>query len=147
MRRLARNYAGRSARRQDPEFYKGRAHVYEAQKMWSEAVADWDKVLQLLGAKATDRLARREARKKKVTAITKWGGPREKQLLAEWETKFAGGDIESGYYLVEYSQAGKATKKALRSPRSRTPQRVPTTTTSRSHLVKTYRSRSASTIR
>ncbi|HWU87667.1 MAG TPA: tetratricopeptide repeat protein, partial [Kofleriaceae bacterium] len=42
----------------NPEIYKGRAHVYETQKMWAEAVADWDKVLSLLGTKTTDRLAR-----------------------------------------------------------------------------------------
>lgn len=96
----------------NPDFYKGRAHVYETQKMWAEAIADWDKVLTLLGTKATDRLARREARKKKVTAITKWGGPKERQLVSEWETKFGSGDVESGYYLVEYyAKPGKATKK------------------------------------
>jgi cellulose synthase operon protein C len=96
----------------NPDFYKGRAHVYETQKMWAEAIADWDRVLALLGTKATDRLARREARKKKVTAIAKWGGPKERQYLNEWETRFAGGDVEAGYYLVEYyGRAGKATKK------------------------------------
>jgi tetratricopeptide (TPR) repeat protein len=96
----------------NPEFYRGRAHVYETQKMWSEAIADWDRVLALLGTKATDRLARREARKKKVTAITKWGGSKERQYLSEWETRFAGGDVEAGYYLVEYyARPGKATKK------------------------------------
>ena len=96
----------------NPELYKGRAHVHETQKHWAEAIADWDKVLSLLGAKATDRLARRDVRKKKVAAILKSGGAMERQYAAEWETKFAGGDVEAGYYLVEYySKPGKATKK------------------------------------
>jgi tetratricopeptide (TPR) repeat protein len=96
----------------NPELYKGRAHVYETQKRWAEAVADWDKVLALLGTKATDRLARRDVRKKKVAAILKSGGSLERQYVGEWEAKFAGGDVEAGYYLVEYyGKPGKATRK------------------------------------
>src|SRR5690606_37200965 len=96
----------------NPEYYKGRAQVYEAQKSWMAAIADWDRVLALLGTKPSDRIARRDARKKKVAAITKVGGARERQYVGEWETKFAGGDVEAGYYLVEYyGKPGKAAKK------------------------------------
>jgi tetratricopeptide (TPR) repeat protein/HEAT repeat protein len=124
----------------NPEFYKGRAHVYESQKLWAEAVGDWDKVLSLLGTRATDRLARREARKKKVTAITKWGGQREKQFLGEWEAKFGGGDIESGYYLVEYYvKPGKAKKGEPITTLEKLNKRVPDDSDIVLDLVKMYR--------
>jgi cellulose synthase operon protein C len=124
----------------NPDLYKGRALVYESQKMWAEAVADWDKVLSLLGTKTTDRLARREARKKKVTAITKWGGPKEKQLVSEWETRFAGGDLEAGYYLVEYfGKPGKAKKGEPVGTLEKLNKRVPDDADIVLDLVKLYR--------
>ncbi|HWO21305.1 MAG TPA: tetratricopeptide repeat protein [Kofleriaceae bacterium] len=124
----------------NPEHYKGRAHVYESQKMWAEAVADWDRVLSLLGTKVTDRLARREARKKKVTAITKWGGLKEKQLVSEWETKFASGDLEAGYYLVEYfGKPGKAKKGEPVTTLEKLSKRVPDDAEIVLDLVKLYR--------
>lgn len=88
----------------NPDFYKGRAAVYEAEKNWSDAVADWEKVLALLSNKPADRAARRDARRKMVTAITKWGA-KEGQYKRKWVDGFGNGtgaDPESGYYLVEY---------------------------------------------
>src|SRR5262249_18385807 len=42
----------------NPEFHKGLAAVYESQKNFDAAIAEWDKVLGLIGNKVTDRLAR-----------------------------------------------------------------------------------------
>nr|MDQ3369696.1 HEAT repeat domain-containing protein [Myxococcota bacterium] len=92
----------------NPDLYKGRARVYETKKSWPEAAADWEKVLALLGSKPTDRLARREARRNYVTVITRWGA-KETAKRTEWESKFAAGDVEAGYFLVEYY--GKRPKK------------------------------------
>ena len=58
-------------------------------------------MLSLLGTKASDRLARREARRSYVAALTRWG-QKETAKKTEWEQKFGTGDIEAGYFLVEY---------------------------------------------
>ena len=85
-----------------PEFYKGRAGVHEGRKEWAAAVQSWEKVLSLIGTKPSDRLARREARRRMVSLITRWGA-KEKQYLAQWEQGFAKNlDVEAGYFLVEY---------------------------------------------
>src|SRR6185436_5293353 len=49
----------------NPDFYKGRAMLFEQVKpiQVDKAIADWEKVLALLGNKASDRLARRDARR------------------------------------------------------------------------------------
>jgi len=94
----------------NPEFYKGRARVYETKKNYPEAAADWEKVLALLGTKPSDRLARREARRNYVNVITRWGA-KESAKKAEWETRFAQGDVEAGYFLVEYYQKQGRQKK------------------------------------
>jgi tetratricopeptide (TPR) repeat protein len=86
----------------NPELYKARATFLEAQKQYSDALADWEKLLELVGTKVTDRLTRRDARRHYVTVVTKIGGAREMAKKAEWETKARGGDIESGYLLVDY---------------------------------------------
>ncbi|MBS1121062.1 MAG: Tetratricopeptide 2 repeat protein [Deltaproteobacteria bacterium] len=84
------------------EFHKGRAAVYESQKNFQDAVNDWEKVLALLGNKSTDRSARRDARRRYVSIITRWGA-KEQQYKKKWTDGFAAGsDIESGYLLVEY---------------------------------------------
>ena len=85
----------------NPEYYKGRAGVHEGKKRYAEAVADWKKVLALVGTKNTDRLARRDARRHLVAIITRWGA-QETQYRTDWEAKFRAGDNEAGYYLVEY---------------------------------------------
>ncbi len=85
----------------NPEFYRGRAAVYESQKRFVDAVSDWERVLALLGTKPTDRLARRDARARLVKAITK-GGVREGQFRDRWEAAFKANDLEAGYYLVAF---------------------------------------------
>lgn len=85
----------------NPEYYKGRAGVYEADRKYRDAIEDWKKVLALTGSKATDRLARKDARRHMVALIVRWGTP-EAQYRTDWQTKFRSGDIEAGYFLVEY---------------------------------------------
>src|SRR5262249_24391695 len=55
------------------DIYKGRAQVYEGTKAYSDALADWEKVLSLLPHKPGDRVARRDARRRIVSIITRWG--------------------------------------------------------------------------
>ena len=121
----------------NPEFYKGRARVYESKKNYQDALADWEKVLALLGNKPSDRLARREARRSYVAALTRWG-QKETAKRTEWEQKFASGDLEAGYFLIEYygkrSKKGEpiATLEALRK-------KVPDDYELLTELVKQYR--------
>lgn len=86
----------------NPELYKARAAFLEAQKQYSDALADWDKVLELIGTKVTDRLARRDARRHYVAVITKIGGGKENAKKTEWDAKFKSGEVEAGYLLVDY---------------------------------------------
>jgi tetratricopeptide (TPR) repeat protein len=90
----------------NPDFYKGRASVYEGQKgpNFQDAVNDWEKVLSLLGNKTTDRLARRDARRHLVSIVTRWGA-KDAQYKKKWIDGFnngTGADVEAGYFLVEY---------------------------------------------
>ena len=84
------------------EFYKGRAAVYESTKLFQPALDDWNKVLQLIGQKPSDRLARRDARRHVVQLLLRSGN--DKPKYSEWATRFAAKppDPESGYFLVEY---------------------------------------------
>lgn len=123
----------------NPEYYKGRAHVFETQRQWAEALADWDRALALL-TKPSDRSARRDVRKKKVTAITKWGGIKERQYVAEWDAKFAAGDLEAGYYLVDfYAKPGKAKKGEPLATLEKLHRRIPEDQEIVLDLVKVYR--------
>ncbi len=85
----------------NPEFFKGRAGLHETDKRYPAAVADWEKVLSLVGTKPSDRLARRDARRHIVQLVTRWGA-QEAIYRKRWETGFKAGDAESGYFLVEY---------------------------------------------
>ncbi len=85
----------------NPEFFKGRATLHEGQKRYQDAVGDWERVLSLLGTKPTDRSARRDARRHLVQLITRWG-QKEQIYRRGWETKFKTGDLEAGYFLIEY---------------------------------------------
>jgi tetratricopeptide (TPR) repeat protein len=121
----------------NPDFYKGRARVYESKKNYAEALADWEKVLSLLGTKPSDRLARREARRSYVATLTRWG-QKESAKKTEWEEKFKKGDVEAGYFLVEYY--GKRPKKGepiitLEALRKKVPDDFELLT----ELVKSYR--------
>jgi tetratricopeptide (TPR) repeat protein len=97
----------------NPDFYKGRAHIFESKKNYADAVTDWEMVLKLLSHKPTDRLARRDARKRLVGIITRWGA-KDQQYKKRWLDTFANGAgtspdaVEAGYFLVEYySKIGK----------------------------------------
>ncbi|HEY4180620.1 MAG TPA: HEAT repeat domain-containing protein [Kofleriaceae bacterium] len=89
------------------ELYKGRAGVFDLMKKWDLAIKDWEKVLELTGSKPTDRLARTDARKHIVQLITRTPGVIQARR-GDWEKKFAGGDVEAGYFLVELYKSGKA---------------------------------------
>ncbi|HTR52532.1 MAG TPA: tetratricopeptide repeat protein [Kofleriaceae bacterium] len=86
----------------NPEFYKGRAIVEEGKKDLPAAKQDWEKVLALLGTKPTDRLARREARKRYVSVLVH--ANKDVEMSGQWRMKFAATppDPEAGYLLVEY---------------------------------------------
>ena len=74
----------------NPDFYKGRAGLYESMKgpgNYALALADWEKVLGLLGTKPTDRLARRDARRHIVTVVLKT--PQSQDRRNRWKTEFA----------------------------------------------------------
>jgi tetratricopeptide (TPR) repeat protein len=86
----------------NPELRKARAAFLETQKLYSEALADWERVLDLVGTKVTDRIARRDARRHYVTVVTKIGGARENAKKTEWDIKARSGDLEAGYLLVDY---------------------------------------------
>jgi tetratricopeptide (TPR) repeat protein/HEAT repeat protein len=86
----------------NPDLYKLRAAFLETQKAYDLALADWDKVLALLGTKSTDRIARRDARRHYVNVVTRIGGTKEAQKRTEWEARARSGDLETGYMLVDY---------------------------------------------
>jgi HEAT repeat protein/tetratricopeptide (TPR) repeat protein len=86
----------------NPDVYKARAAFLETQKQYGDALVDWDKVLELIGSKPTDRLARRDARRHYVAVVTKISGPRETAKKTEWETRARNGDVDAGYLLVDY---------------------------------------------
>ena len=121
----------------NPEFFKGRASAHESQKHYQQAIDDWKKVLELVGTKATDRLARRDARRHMVQIITRWG-QKEQEYKRDWDAKFKAGESEAGYFLVEYygrkPMKGEplATLEALHK-------RVPDDQDVTLDLVKTYR--------
>ena len=98
------------------DFYKGRAGVLEMQKpaKFGEAIADLDKMLTIIGTKPTDRLARRDARRRIVNLVSRWssgmaggGGGNSgkmKEYFTRWDAAFKATppDPEAGYFLVEY---------------------------------------------
>jgi cellulose synthase operon protein C len=86
----------------NPDLLKQRAVFLESQKAYAEALADWHKVLELVGTKPTDRMARRDARRHYVSVVTKLGGGKEASKKAEWDARARAGDVEAGYLLVEY---------------------------------------------
>ncbi|HSD88990.1 MAG TPA: HEAT repeat domain-containing protein [Kofleriaceae bacterium] len=88
----------------NPEFYKGRASLYEGMKRYEPALQDWMKVLELTGTKPSDQLARRDARRHQIQVLTRMGSARERDSLDKWTKlyKQTPPDIEAGYFLVEY---------------------------------------------
>ena len=88
----------------NPEYYKGRASLFESQKLWSDALKDWEKVLSLIGDKPSDRLARKDARRHLVQIITKPQNSRdEADYRQRWKSAYekTPPDAEAGYFLAE----------------------------------------------
>ena len=119
------------------DFYKGRAQVFESTKAYTDALADWDKVLTLLPATAKSQ--RREAQRRFVQVLTR-DGARETMYRNKWLMAFKATppDADAGYFLVEYygrrPQVGepRATLERLRTI-------VPKDTDVLLALVKVYR--------
>lgn len=90
----------------NPEYYKGRATLFESVKpaRFNEAMADWEKALSLIGKKPGDRLARRDAIRHIVQIVTRLGGTRENEYRNRWLTAFkkTPPDAEAGYFLAQY---------------------------------------------
>ncbi len=121
----------------NPEFYKGRASALEGQKQLQKALDDWDKVLGLVGNKATDRLARRDARRHYIQIVTRIPA-KELEKKREWDAKFKTGDAEAGYFLVEYF-GRKVTKGEPLATLEALHKRVPDDQDIALDLVKQYR--------
>ena len=87
----------------EAELYKGRARVFERQKKWGEAVADWERALTLLPTGKAHRPARRDIRREVVGLLKKSGGSTLGSRIDQWEKAFAKKppDLEAGYYLAE----------------------------------------------
>ena len=90
----------------NPELYKGRAVIFERQRAFADAMADWEKALSLW-VKPSDRSARREARTRIVNLLPRWDqGTHKEAYRARWESAFGGArpDLDAGYFLVAYYQ-------------------------------------------
>lgn len=129
----------------NPEYYRGRAQVYEGQKLYGEALADLDKVLLLLDPKASNKSVRREVRRKYVSIVTRFGA-REQQFKKKWIDGWnngAGNDpgtVEYGYFLVEYyGKTGKQEKGQPERVLEQLHKRVPDDHELVLDLIKNYR--------
>ena len=137
----------------NPEFYKGRAGLYEAMKGNYEltlALADWEKVLSLLGTKPTDRLARRDARRHIVTVRAEAPSSPRTDARTQWlsDVREAGAaerrapqdQLDAGYFLVEYyNHPGKAMDGEPRTTLEKLVTLVPDDQDATLDLVKAYR--------
>jgi tetratricopeptide (TPR) repeat protein/HEAT repeat protein len=136
----------------NPELYKGRAGLFEAQKKNDKALDDWKIVMSLLGTKPSDRLARRDARRHLVTVMFKAG--KEGASVADWTRDFSkpptlGADkkpvfdpmaAEAGYFLVEYwSRPGRVKQGEPRATLEKLVAMVPDDQDLVLDLVKSYR--------
>ncbi len=102
----------------NPEFYKGRAAVYESssRRGYEDARRDWAKVLELIGNKPTDRAARRDARKHYVALLLRLPGAASTQRDT-WTKDFTDkSDVEAGYFLVELYAHGAQGQQKLGEP-------------------------------
>lgn len=103
----ARNAYSEAIKREpkNPTYYEGLAGVLEAmpQHDFADAVHDWETALSLIGTAPADRMARREARRRYIALLVRWGG-HEREKVVEWKTRFTGSppDAEAGYLLAEY---------------------------------------------
>lgn len=109
--------------------YKGRANVYERLRRLDKAIADWESVLALTPDKMSNKVARREARRRVVGLLRRPGHNRKTRLATrqkQWVAAFAETPpkIGAGYYLVEiYTRLGQlqAAESALERLRSLRP--------------------------
>lgn len=124
----------------NPEFYKGRATLFESLKRWPDALKDWEAALALIGTKASDRLARRDATRHIVQVVSRTGFQREREYFNRWNMAFAKTppDPEAGYFLVEY-YTRKNQDKELRATLEKMMTAVPDDTELLLDLVKVYR--------
>ncbi|MFT3699118.1 MAG: HEAT repeat domain-containing protein [Kofleriaceae bacterium] len=135
----------------NPDFYKGRAGLYEAMKGATSlalALLDWEKVLQLTGSKPTDRLARRDARRHIVTVLIKVP-QKESEYKNRWDSTFKGAQVntapsqdvlDAGYFLVEYfNHPGKGVDGEPRKTLEKLVALVPDDQDATLDLVKAYR--------
>jgi tetratricopeptide (TPR) repeat protein len=121
-----------------PELYKGRAGVYESMKRYAEAVADWEKALALTGTKPVDRVTRNDLRRHLVSVLARWGNlePRKRA----WQQKFAAGDLEAGYFLVElFGKPGQQQKDEPLATLAKLHAKVPDDQDLQMRLVQEYR--------
>ncbi len=126
----------------NPEFYKGRATLFESQKKYPEALKDWEAALGLIGKKAGDRLARRDATRHLVQILSRGGAmlQKAKEYESRWTTAFAKTppDADAGYFLVElYTR--RSLDKELRVTLEKLMTVVPDDTELLLDLVKVYR--------
>lgn len=129
----------------NPEFYRGRAQVYEGQKQYAEALTDLDKVLLLLDPKASNKSVRREVRRKYVSIVTRFSA-REQQFKKKWIDGWKDGSstdpatVEFGYFLVEYyGKQGKQEKGQPEKVLEQLHKRVPEDQELVLDLIKYYR--------
>lgn len=122
----------------NPEHHKGEAIVREGQKQYAEAVAGWEKVLSLLPAK--ERGKRREAQRRLVQIITRWGA-REREYQLKWQRDFkkTPPDLEAGYFLFEYYTKKPGTDGEPRNTLIKLHELAPTDQDTILDLVKAYR--------
>ncbi|MEM9492415.1 MAG: tetratricopeptide repeat protein, partial [Myxococcota bacterium] len=85
------------------EYYRGRASVYERRRTFDQAIADWEKVLELTPKSDANKPARREARRRVVNLLKRARSSRLYRRVQAWKSAFRQDppDIEAGYFLVE----------------------------------------------
>jgi tetratricopeptide (TPR) repeat protein len=122
------------------DLYKGRAQVHEGSKAYADALADWEKVLTLLPGKPGDRAMRRDARRRVVSIITRWGS-KESEYRQRWLSSFrkTPPDVEAGYFLVELYQRRPQSAEP-RTTLEKLTKLVPDDQDALADLVKAYRS-------
>jgi tetratricopeptide (TPR) repeat protein len=124
----------------NPDYYKGRATLYESQKRYAEAIKDWESALALIGRKASDRLARRDATRHIVQVLSRQGQNSERSYFDRWTKAFnkTPPDPDAGYFLVEY-YTRKNQDKELRATLEKQMAVVPDDQELLLDLVKVYR--------
>jgi tetratricopeptide (TPR) repeat protein/HEAT repeat protein len=98
-------------RPQEAVLYRGLATILERQKRDDEAVAAWEKVMELAVDKAQHKPLRREARTRIVSIRSRQSGMPLLRLVRDWSRRFEGKppDLDSAYFLAEaYLKLGRS---------------------------------------